>query len=164
MKVALAIFALVAVGSVAQADLRSDIKSANEKIAASLKKQDFAAYDNLTKELCSSDFKCTERGRTKTREQMVQELKFGVSQAHKILASEVNLKSLSQKGSSATSTSSHHLLMVMTGADNQTHKIDYTATSTDIWTKNGKKWTLTSSVFSKDAFTMDGKPLQMGGG
>ena len=150
---------------VAQAQsLRSEINSANGKIANAMLKKDFTSLTKMMKAAVTPDFKyyeTGEKGAPQSVDTMISNMKTGISAMSKVTVSTAKLLTLKEKGATATSTTEYKMGGIIMGPDKKTHKMMSVGVSDDSYVKVKGKWLLSKMVFKTNSMTMDGKPMDM---
>ncbi len=139
----------------------------NKKLHAAMMKKDTDAFAKIVKEGVNSDFKYVEDGRSMNFDQMVANMRQGMSQMTKVTASDSKIVSLKEKGNSATAVMSHRMSGRMIGKDKKSHTTSFSGISTDVFRKQGGQWKMARMSWKSQKMTMDGKPYdpsKMGGG
>ena len=163
MKVS-ALIVIAACGlSAAQAQsLKSTIESSNKRITDAMKAQDFAKLAQELKAVVTTDFVYSEDGqpgKPQTFDQMLANMKMGLSSMKKVTIANATFLTLKEKGNTATSTAKHTMGGMVPGPDKKTHLLVYSGISTDVYVKQGSKWKMKSMAWKTTSMTMDGKPF-----
>jgi len=116
----------------------------------------------------TEDFKMKEpSGKTMTGQQVQEMMKAQLAMVKKITESKISITKFEQKGDTAVVTTKMVLageLMPMDEKDKKVHKLQSTTTSRDHWVKTKKGWKVKLVEALTDKTTIDGKPMNMGGG
>jgi hypothetical protein len=168
MNKALTVFA-VALGVVCLAsagNLRKDIESANKKIHAAFMKKDIGAFEKITREVTTSDFKYVENGKTETYDDMIAGMKQSFAMMQKMKSADSKILNLSVHGDTGTCETRHRMVSISEGPDHKAHTMVFSGVSKDGFRKESGEWKMSSMEWVKETMTMDGKPFdpsKMGG-
>ncbi|MFI5385668.1 MAG: nuclear transport factor 2 family protein [Fimbriimonadales bacterium] len=141
------------------ANLRAEIEASGKKIAAAMKKRDFATLSKEMKAGTTADFKYVEGGQSETLDQMLEHMKDGLGMMTKITTCSVKLLTLKEKGNTAVGTMRHTMAGTMKGDGKKTHSMTYTGVSEDTYVKQDGKWKMSSMTWKSQKQTIDGKPV-----
>ena len=162
MKAVAVLVSCVAVIATAQADsLKADIAKANKAIHKAMMKGDMDALAKSMKAGMTSDFVYVENGQKQTADQMLQNMKMGMSQMGKITMADSKIMEVMEKGNTGTSKTKHMMSSSMKGPDKKTHKMAFTGVSHDSYVKKNGKWMMSKMVWVSQTTTLDGKPMDM---
>ena len=151
---------LAAVGfaAISSSDLRSEIKDMNAQMGNAMRRGDMKAITAIIKAGCTKDFSYVEAGKSSNMDQMLTNMKAGLS-AMKTTSAKASLLTLKEKGSNAVATEKHEVAGIMTDKNKKTHRIVFIGTSTDTYVKVGKEWKMSKMEWTANKMTMDGKPM-----
>ena len=131
----------------------------NHKVDAALMKRDYNAFEKITRPGVTSDFKYTEAGKTENYDEMLANMKQGMTMMKKVNVAKSSIVKLAIHGKTATCDTKHHMLATMGGQDSKQHKMSFDGVSTETYRKEKGQWKLASMVWGKQKMTMDGKPF-----
>lgn len=129
-----------------------------------MKKKDFPTLTKALKEGMTKDFTYVEDGRKQTIDQMISNMKMGLSSMSTIKVAEAKTVSLKQHGNGATAMTHHKMGGIVKGPDGKSHEMLFEGRSTDTYRKEGGKWKMSKMVWSTYKMSMDGKPMNLGAG
>lgn len=161
------ILAVVALNSMALAQNLKDYASKSHgEVAATLQKNDMAAFERVTRSHVTADFKSKENGKWMTFKEMLTQMKMQMAMM-KVNKCQAMVTKAMEKGNTGTTWTKHSMSGTMMTPDKKSHKITYAASSKDTWVKAGKGWKVSKMEWTDTHMTMDGKPFNpnaMGGG
>jgi ketosteroid isomerase-like protein len=165
MKAVTLAIALLGVLTVAHADdMRAQITAGAHKISAAMKKKDFRAMTKAMREGTTSDFKYTEADTTQTFDEMIANMKAGLSTMEKITICRTKVLNLKQKGDTVYGTMQHTMAGRMKGEDKKMHTMSFSGVSANTYRKEGGKWKMATMSWTSMKSMMDGKPVPGMGG
>ena len=153
---------MIAIASLSQADLRSEITAFNKKVEKAAKAKDAKGAEDAYKNFVTSDFKYVPKGKPQTFKTFIGLFKASITMTDKVTSSSTRIISLKEGGNSASS----ELEKRMTGTmvmppDKKIHTMDWTGHFTEEYRKVGGKWKVTTMTEGKQKFLVDGKPFKM---
>ncbi len=139
--------------------LRSQIDAANKTSGRLMMAKDLKGLTRHWKAGMTPDFKYVEAGRTQSFDQMAAGMAMGLGQMKKLTKAESKTLTLKEAGNTATATTRHTMVGMMTGEDKKTHTMTFTGVSADTYVKKGGKWKMSKMSWIKQSSLMDGKPM-----
>ena len=137
----------------------------NSKVAKVMVKKDIDGFVKAVKGGCTSDFKYTENGRSMNFDEMVAGMRQGLAMLNKVKKADSKIVTLTEKGNSATCTTSHNMVGVIMDGNKKPHDMGFLGTSIETYRKENGKWKMASMTWKEQKMTMDGKPMEaLGGG
>jgi hypothetical protein len=120
-------------------------------------KKDFSGFATIMKGAITKDFKYIEAGQTMTFDQMLSNMKMGMSQYKKITKSQTKVFAVQVQGNKATATVWHMMEGTMMGPDKKKHTVSYSGNAIESYVKVGKMWKMTTMDWRDTKSLMDGK-------
>ncbi len=160
-------FAIVLVAIVATAfagSARTEIDAWNKKVTAAMMKKDMANLEKIMKAGVTSDFKHVENGQSLNFAQMFERMKMGIGSMKKLTKATTKIVSITEKGNTAVCKVEHVMEGMMAMEDKKDHKMGFTGIAEHTYVKQGKSWKMSKMEWKTQKATMDGKPMDMGGG
>lgn len=145
--------------SVASAEnLKAKINKVNAAVARAFMHNDMAAFEKVTRDAVTSDFKHIDMGHTQNYDEMLAEMKQSLGMM-KITACSAKTSHIKIHGKTATSVTNHRMMGKMSGPDKKNHRMAMSGTTHDKYRMEDGKWKLAEMKWSNEKMTMDGKPF-----
>ncbi|MBS1717046.1 MAG: nuclear transport factor 2 family protein [Armatimonadetes bacterium] len=123
--------------------------------------KDLESFLNRTS---TNDFTMKQMGQTFDKKAVIAQMKQQLSMG-KVNESKTKVKSIVINGSTATVMTSGSFKMTMKGKNqDKAHVFAGQSETKDTWVKEGRVWKMKSIESVSDKMTMDGKPINPGGG
>lgn len=150
---------LFAVAGFAQADVKSEINAANNKIDRAIKAKDAKLVESTMRESVTKDFKYVEGSKSQDFKTFITNLNSSVVVMDKITLSKSRMLSIKQKGNHGTGKMEHIIVGTMKSPDKKTHTMSWTGVFTETYVRVDGKWKTSIIVPKTQKYLMDGKPL-----
>ena len=161
--VALAI-TLLAVSAAASAEsLRATAEKMGTKASIALAHKNFKAFAAILRPYVTSDFQYTEMGKSMGFDQMIAGVKQGVGMLN-VTSAHSRILSCVEHGKTGITTTTHNIAATMIGKDKKVHPMAFSGNSKDTWVKVDGTWKMSIMAWGSQKMTMDGKPVNQGGG
>jgi hypothetical protein len=155
------ILSLIAVAGLAQADLRSEIAAAHQKVEKAAMSKDIKGAEAAYKESVTSDFKYVHAGKAQDFKTFLHEFTETIAMTDKVTTHSTRIISLKENGNKATGEVERKMAGTMKNPDNSIHTMDWTGVFTEEYRKVGGKWKTAKMIEGKQKFLMDGKLVKM---
>jgi hypothetical protein len=145
-------------------DLRNQLNASGPAIDKALLKQDIGAFSAAMKTIAAPDFKYydTPTAQPQTFDQMVANMKAGLSRLSRTVTFESKVLSAKSKDGVGTVLTSHTMVgFSLPDKDKKKHIITFTGVSQDIYKKIGGAWKMESMTWKSTENKVDGHRVKM---
>jgi len=156
----LALFPLLTLAALSQADIKAELDASNKKLDQAFRAKDLKKIEDLMKATVTSNFKYVEAGKTQDFKTFIGNLKASIAMMEKITSSTSRVLALKQTGDKASGKVEHTIVSTMKTPDKKTHATTWTGTFTEEYRKVGGKWKTSKIVPISQKYLVDGKPAK----
>lgn len=166
MKIPVLTLALLAIAVPALAgDAKTEIQAFQVKVEKALKAKDIVAFEKATRSICTKDFVHIENGRKMNYDQMLAQMKMGFGMMDKVVKVEGKMEKFTKTNDKAVVITHHHFeFMTKAPEGGKASKVVMIGKTKDTFKLVKGKWYMASMEWTEQKMTMDGKPMNMGGG
>lgn len=162
--IALTIALVALIATAFAGNLRSEIEGWNKKVTTAMMKKDLAGLEKIMKAGVTADFKHVENGQAINFTQMWERMKMGLGSMKKLTKATTKIISFTEKGNKAVAKVEHLMEGMMMMEDKKEHIMGFGGIAEHTYVKQGNTWKMSRMEWKSQKSTMDGKPMDMGGG
>lgn len=139
--------------------LRPMINSFHTRLAKTMVKRDFVAFDQVMKSVCSPDFKYIEGSRAIPLDQLVKGLKMALGSFKSISKVTFTSQSLKVTGKTAINQIDEHITATMADQSGKIHDYDIEGKFAEKFIKTKSDWKMTEYKAISTSVKVDGKSM-----